>query len=195
MTDSGRDAAYAMLIDSLIALRKDPATTRFDEYLEHAQAAGRIDAATARALRWWQRQSVRGVDEFLQAVLPDLLLRIERADDAARAAVEESDQAWKAAAHGGHPSPTTSEHPVDVEPADPPTQSDRHTVSGRAISDVEPHEAPVSSTTTPLLDSTETGAYDVGDPNHDSDGTDDGAPVRRTLVAGLTFETADPGDD
>ena len=98
MADSRRDTAYAALVDALIALRRDPATERFDEYLQYAQETGRIDSPTARALRWWQRQSVRGVGDHLDEILPSLLVQLEAADQAALRAVDASDAAWRAAA-------------------------------------------------------------------------------------------------
>ena len=113
MTEPNREAAYAALVDALIALRRDQATERFDEYLDHARETGRIDEPTARALRWWQRASIRGLEEHLEGLLPGVLGQLERADQAAAAAVEMSDRAWRAAA--GQPG-NTDPAPGDDQP-------------------------------------------------------------------------------
>ena len=58
-----REAAYADLVTGLVDARVDVASERFDAELEAAEASGRLDPATARLLRWWQRESVRAVTD------------------------------------------------------------------------------------------------------------------------------------
>lgn len=95
MADTGRSSAYAELLQALIAVRADPATARFDAELARAEADGRIDGPTARALRWWQRETLRGLVDHLTDVLPEVLDRLAAADDAAREAVHGSEQSWE----------------------------------------------------------------------------------------------------
>jgi hypothetical protein len=97
VADTERSSAYADLLQALIAVRSDPATSRFDAELARAEADGRLDGPTARALRWWQRESLRGLTEHLADVLPDVLDRLANADDAAREAVLDSEQSWQEA--------------------------------------------------------------------------------------------------
>jgi hypothetical protein len=97
VADTGRSTAYADLLQALIAVRADPATARFDAELARAEADGRLDGPTARALRWWQRETLRGLTEHLADVLPELLERLANADDAARESVRDSEQSWQEA--------------------------------------------------------------------------------------------------
>jgi hypothetical protein len=162
--------AYAALVDALIALRRDPATQRFDEYLEYATEAGRIDEPTARALRWWQRQSVRGVEEHLEGLLPVILRQLEAADQAAIRAVELSDQAWRAAA-GAHP-PQSHSAPPEAQTVQPEmAQPEMAQPEMPQPEQPEPVEQPAES---------------VPQEQSDSSQAQDGAPVQRTLTAGLT---------
>ena len=78
------------LLQALLSVRSDPATARFDRELEAAAARGEIDAATARTLRWWRRESLRGNSDHLVSVLPHLLDDLAAARGAAARAVEEA---------------------------------------------------------------------------------------------------------
>ena len=97
MTDTGRPAAYADLLAALLAVRSDPATARFDTELAAAEADGRIDGHTARTLRWWQRESLRGLAEHLDTVLPQLLTHLAASDRVADESVRESASSWDGA--------------------------------------------------------------------------------------------------
>lgn len=77
---AARALAIANALEALLAARHDDATARFDAELTAAVAAGRLDDETARTLRWWQRASVRGAQDYLAALLPGVL----HADDAAQ---------------------------------------------------------------------------------------------------------------
>ena len=169
--------AYAALVDALIALRRDPATQRFDEYLEYATETGRIDEPTARALRWWQRQSVRGVEEHLEGLLPVILRQLEAADQAAIRAVELSDQAWRAAA-GAHP-PQSHSAPAKAGTAQPEkAQSETaQSVTAQSVT-----AQPVTEQPQPFEQQAELSPQEQSD----SSQAQDGAPVQRTLTAGLT---------
>jgi hypothetical protein len=80
---SARESAYAELVAGLLDARDDLATARFDAELAAAQESGAIDATTARALRWWQRASVRAVVDHARGALPPVLAALDAAQDAA----------------------------------------------------------------------------------------------------------------
>ena len=94
MDDNGRSTAYADLLSALLALRADPATARFDAELAAAEAAGLVDGSVARTLRWWQRESMRGLADHLAAVLPDLLTELLESDRAAAETVRAAQSSW-----------------------------------------------------------------------------------------------------
>lgn len=77
VSDATRLSAYAELVVGLLDVRDDAAGRRFDAELAAAESTGRIDADTARAIRWWQRETVRGLVAHAQTVLPPTLLAIE----------------------------------------------------------------------------------------------------------------------
>jgi hypothetical protein len=82
------------VVTSLLSARPDHATARFDAELAAAEAEGRIDVATARTLRWWQRETVRALEEHARLVIPQVLDSLEAADAAARQAVDDAAAAW-----------------------------------------------------------------------------------------------------
>jgi hypothetical protein len=172
--------AYAALVDALIALRRDAATQRFDEYLEYATENGRIDEPSARALRWWQRQSVRGVEEHLEGLLPVILRQLEAADQAAIRAVEISDQAWRAAA-GAHP-PQSHSAPPEARTVQPEMAQPEMAQPETAQPEMPRPEMPQPEQPEPV----EQPAESVPQEQSDSSQAQDGAPVQRTLTAGLT---------
>jgi hypothetical protein len=88
-----RESAYAELVAGLLDARDDVATARFDAELATAEAEGRIDTATARTLRWWQRAAVRGVVDHARTAVPAVLAALDRAHDSA---VDEADAAARA---------------------------------------------------------------------------------------------------
>jgi len=190
MTDSSRDAAYIALVDALIALRQDPATQRFDEYLDYAESTSRIDAPTARALRWWQRQSVRGLADHLEEVLPGLLVSLERADAAAKIAVDENETAWRAAAQQSQFAAQSSGEPAAQSAA----QSAAHMTGPdeKHDDDAPAHEAQTMGAHSFRPEAlepqpTQTPSYYSEYPSEvmESHRSDVGAPDQRTFVAGL----------
>jgi hypothetical protein len=70
-------AAYAEIVSALADARPDPATERFDAEVDAAVDAGRLDVHLARTLRWWQRESVRGVRDHLVDVVPSVLATLD----------------------------------------------------------------------------------------------------------------------
>jgi hypothetical protein len=94
LDEATRATAYSDLLSALLALRADPATARFDAELAAAEAEGRVDGAVARTLRWWQRESLRGLVDHLGGVLPDLLTHLAESDRAAAETVAASLSSW-----------------------------------------------------------------------------------------------------
>lgn len=142
---SARESAYAELVAGLVDARDDVATARFDAELARAEADGRVDAATARTLRWWQRASVRAVGDHARAALPPVLAALDRAHDVAvddlAAAEQALDDAMAAAFPGtepvthGEPLPpgTTADVPeptAEAEASGPDLSSRRLLVAG-----------------------------------------------------------------
>jgi len=101
---SGDASAYADLLAALLAVRSDPATARFDAEIAAAEARGSIDGPTARTLRWWQRESMRGLSDHLAEVLPDLLTHLFAAQAAASESVADSADSWSLASGLAEPS-------------------------------------------------------------------------------------------
>ena len=90
-------SALTDVVLSIVDTRPDPATEHFDAALAAAVAEGRLDAATARTLRWWQRESVRGVRGYLADALPPILDALDAAADGAVAATREAARSWESA--------------------------------------------------------------------------------------------------
>jgi hypothetical protein len=88
---------YTALVAALLGVRTDYASSRFDAELTAALAASRLDAATARTLRWWQRASVREVEGYANSVLPVVLATRSEADTRAAIDSEESASSWQQA--------------------------------------------------------------------------------------------------
>jgi hypothetical protein len=102
---SARESAYAELVAGLLDARDDVATARFDTELAAAQNSGHIDAATARALRWWQRASVRAVVDHARGALPPVLAALDQAQAAAVDDLADAARALDDAMESAFPSP------------------------------------------------------------------------------------------
>ena len=100
-----REAAYSDLLTALLDVRLDPATERFDAELEAAEADGRIDPATAKVLRWWQRESLRAMLEHTRSVVPPTLMALEKAAGRVDDEVEAASESWARVA-GDEATPT-----------------------------------------------------------------------------------------
>src|SRR5450755_2362339 len=88
---------YTALVAALLGVRTDYASTRFDAEVAAALAANRLDVATARTLRWWQRASVREVEGYASGVLPVVLATRADADTTAAIDTDESAASWQRA--------------------------------------------------------------------------------------------------
>lgn len=86
--------AYADLVAALLGQRPDPTSDRFDAELDRAVQSGRLDAATARTLRWWQRRSVQAALDYAEEVIPDALASRDDATARARNDVSEAAASW-----------------------------------------------------------------------------------------------------
>lgn len=98
---------YTALVAALLGVRTDYASTRFDAEVAAALTANRIDVATARTLRWWQRASVREVEGYASSVLPVVLASRTDADTAAATDDEDAAASWQQA-QAIKPSPAPS---------------------------------------------------------------------------------------
>jgi len=176
---SGDASAYADLLAALLAVRSDPATARFDAELAAAEARGSIDGPTARTLRWWQRESLRGVSDHLAEVFPDLLTHLSTAQAAAVESVAESAESWSLAS-GLAPEPGA---PAGSGVADAPGEP------------AGSHLRPVDSLTDPLplppAPRLLRPGFSPPEPSPEARSTRaDGASRPRLLVSGLTVLTA-----
>lgn len=88
--------AWSEVVSAVLDARADPASTRFDEELAAAQQAG-LPADVARALRYWQRASVRAALDHARTTLPTVVGALVQSVGDAATAVDEQDQAWRAA--------------------------------------------------------------------------------------------------
>jgi hypothetical protein len=175
MSETTQGAAYADLLAAVLALRADPASERFDAELAAAEASGELDGATARTLRWWQRESVRAVGEHLAATLPDLLVSLEAAAHEAHDEVQASAASWARAAG------QASGHAHEASRSDEPAAPARPAVI---------YPRGLEAGTEPAATGREPGAEPtmpsrVGPVGFTSPG-ESGAPRARLIVAGLT---------
>ncbi|MGN6246479.1 MAG: hypothetical protein ACTHQ3_22755 [Motilibacteraceae bacterium] len=92
--------AWSEVVSAVLDARADPATARFDEELAAAQQAG-LPADVARALRYWQRASVRAALDHARSTLPGVVGALAQSVSDAATAVDEQDQAWRAATASG----------------------------------------------------------------------------------------------
>jgi hypothetical protein len=182
----GRPSAYADLLAALLAVRSDPATARFDAEIAAAEARGTIDGPTARTLRWWQRESLRGLSDHLSAVLPHLLDDLAAAQRDAGEAVQESASAWsaasaateRAAVGGPEPGPSGSHlRPVDDTTPPPP----RPFTPGPTLASTDDPPAPRLLRPGFVPPDTE--------PSAQAAPVEHGAPRPRLLVSGITVRT------
>lgn len=211
MTDQAQDArsvAYASLVLALVGVRTDPATARFDAELAAAEAAGGVDPAVARTLRWWQRQALRGVEDHLAGVLPTVLASLSAADREALATVASSAAAWAAATEAAGGPPLPPDRAPLPRPSAAPTRPPGSDTSGpprpsadpggapylrpvdvdgpppRTVGPLRPGFAPSDPWQPPRPPSPASTIRPDDPVAHDSAGS--GAPSRRLLVAGLT---------
>ena len=89
-----RETAYGDVIAGLLDVRVDPASERFDAEIAAAVEEGRIDPQTAKVLRWWQRESIRGLVEHARTVVPATLVALEQSAVGAGAETEASSRSW-----------------------------------------------------------------------------------------------------
>ncbi|MDQ1496101.1 MAG: hypothetical protein QOG69_2584 [Actinomycetota bacterium] len=88
---------YTAVVAALLDVRIDHSSARFDAELQTALAEGRVDAATARALRWWQRASVQALSTYSATVLPAVLAARDAADQQAADEIGALAASWQQA--------------------------------------------------------------------------------------------------
>ena len=179
---AGDASAYADLLAALLAVRNDPATARFDAELAAAEARGSIDGATARTLRWWQRESLRGLSDHLGAVLPDLLTHLAEAQAEALEAVGFSALSWSAAS-----GPSSDYGRPDSTPDPPVGGSHLRPVDGPAL---PPPDRPSDPPLPPAPRLLRPGFAPPGPAPEAYATPSDGASRPRLLLSGLTVLTA-----
>ena len=109
---------YTALVAALLGVRTDYASARFDAEVAAALSANRMDVATARTLRWWQRASVREVEGYAGTVLPMVLATRTDAETVAAVDSDESAASWQQA-QSINPLPT----PVTITAPAPDTSA------------------------------------------------------------------------
>ena len=177
---SGDASAYADLLAALLAVRSDPATARFDAEIAAAEARGSIDGPTARTLRWWQRESMRGLSDHLAEVLPDLLTHLFAAQAAASESVADSADSWSLASGLAEPSLA----PASGGSSGPPE-------AGSHLRPVDDAAAPRPLPPAPRLLRP---GFAPPEPSPEGRGTPPGGASRhRLLVSGLTVLSAGEG--
>jgi len=88
---------YRALVSALLEVRPDHVGCYFDEALDAALAANRVDVHLARTLRWWQRASVRAVEDFVAQIMPTVMAALDDADIAAERDAAANAIAWQQA--------------------------------------------------------------------------------------------------
>lgn len=78
-----------------MAVRPDEATARFDAEVAAAVATNRLDAETARALRWWQRASVQATAAYAATVTRGVFTLTDDAKKAAATEMTEATASWQ----------------------------------------------------------------------------------------------------
>ena len=88
---------YRALVSALLDVRPDHVGGYFDEALDAALAAHRVDVHLARTLRWWQRASVRAAEDFVAQIMPTLMAALDEADVTAERDAAANAVAWQQA--------------------------------------------------------------------------------------------------
>jgi len=206
----GRAAAYRDLVAGLLDARQDYASAQFDHALVQAETDGLVDAAAARLLRWWQRESLRSLVEHAVRVVPVTVLALEEADLAVAEEVAHSRRAYQSAsAPAAEVTPATvsielrdtetvglavsSSPPTPVPSAAAPTEAP---TSPQPVGRVELRPWPGGSVPGPPASSDDEPTGPT--PPEENDRPDPTPPAhpdpaRRTLVAGLRI-LAGPDD-
>lgn len=103
----------------VMAAFDDPATETFDAVLT---AAG-LDEMTARALRFWQRESVHNTKQYAASALPAVVEAVYGAQADAQAATDRGAQAWQDAGREVPARTAAAVSAVARQPEPPPSSS------------------------------------------------------------------------
>ena len=101
-TDAGNprhddEQRYRAVVSALLDVRPDHVGGYFDEALDAALAANRVDVHLARTLRWWQRASVRATEDFVAQIIPTVMAALDEADATAERDAAANATAWQQA--------------------------------------------------------------------------------------------------
>ena len=88
---------YRAVVSALLDVRPDHVGGYFDEALDAALAANRVDVHLARTLRWWQRASVRAAEDFVAQIMPTVMAALADADITAERDAAANAIAWQQA--------------------------------------------------------------------------------------------------
>lgn len=110
--------AWVEVVDSLLDVRTDPATERFDAELAAAVADGTVSPEAAHRLRFWQRASVRALADHVRTVLPVALGALDAARHDAGQYVDESAAILAAAEADARAQAATDDADEPPAPAD-----------------------------------------------------------------------------
>jgi hypothetical protein len=88
---------YRAVVSALLDVRPDHVGGYFDEALDAALAANRVDVHLARTLRWWQRASVRAAEDFVVQIMPTVMAALDHADITAERDAAANAIAWQQA--------------------------------------------------------------------------------------------------
>ena len=88
---------YRAVVSALLDVRPDHVGGYFDEALDAALAANRVDVHLARTLRWWQRASVRAAEDFVVQIMPTVMAALDDADITAERDAAANAIAWQQA--------------------------------------------------------------------------------------------------
>src|SRR5450432_934040 len=97
LSDAGDVDRYRAVVSALLDVRPDHVGGYFDEALDEALAANRVDVHLARTLRWWQRASVRAVEDFVAQIMPTVMAALDEADVTAERDAASNAIAWQQA--------------------------------------------------------------------------------------------------
>lgn len=88
---------YRAVVSALLDVRPDHVGGYFDEALDAALAANRVNVHLARTLRWWQRASVRAAEDSIAQIIPSVMAALHDAEVTAERDAAANATAWQQA--------------------------------------------------------------------------------------------------
>lgn len=122
---------YRAVVSALLDVRPDHVGGYFDEALDAALAANRVDVHLARTLRWWQRASVRAAEDFVAQIIPTVMAALDEADVTAERDAAANATAWQQAQAIAELSPAVSRSSENDSSENDSAENDRAENDGR----------------------------------------------------------------